>query len=62
VLSLLLVHREKTGLVRKDFLDSMIELRKRSKRDVQEDTISKKNQKNDPKFGKLSISIITRDG
>jgi hypothetical protein len=57
----MLVLREKTGLVRKDFLDSMIELRNRCKQGVQEDMISSKNQKNDPKFGKLNIAII-RDG
>jgi hypothetical protein len=50
--------REKTGLVRKDILDWMIELRNRGKRDAQDAKVSAKNQRNYTKFGKLNINFI----
>lgn len=43
-------YREKTGLVRKDILDWIIELRNRGKREAQSDNVSEKNQRNGPKF------------
>ncbi|PNF21100.1 hypothetical protein B7P43_G05546 [Cryptotermes secundus] len=43
-------YREKTGLVRKDFLDSMIELRRRGKTHIKEDMKSAKKPKNEFKL------------
>jgi hypothetical protein len=62
LLSSIFVLREKTGLVRKDFLDSLIELRNRGKRDAQEDKLSAKNPKSELSFGKLDITFIIRAG
>jgi hypothetical protein len=62
LLLLVFVSREKTGLVQKDFLDCMIELRNRSKRAVQKATVSAKNPKNDLTFRKLIITIRIREG
>jgi hypothetical protein len=56
------VFREKTGLVRKDLLNCMIELRNRSKEVVQDATVSAKNPKSDPTFRKLNITIRISDG
>jgi hypothetical protein len=55
------VSREKTALVRKDFLDCVIELRNRSKGVVQDATISAKNPKKDLTFRKLIITTGIRD-
>jgi hypothetical protein len=62
LLPLLLVFREKSGLVRKDFLDCMIELRNRRKGEIQDATVSAKNAKDDLTFRKLIITIRIRDG
>jgi hypothetical protein len=62
LLPLVFVFREKTGLVRKDFLDCMIELRNRNKGLLQDATVSAKNPKNDLTFRKFKITIITRNG
>jgi hypothetical protein len=45
--------REKNGLVRKDILDLIIELRNTGKKNVQDAMVSADNQKSDPKFGKF---------
>jgi hypothetical protein len=58
LLSFFFVLRKKTGLVRKDFLDSMIELRNRGIRDVQSERLSAINPKNELNFGKFNI--VTR--
>jgi hypothetical protein len=47
--------RKKTGLVRKDFLDWLIALRNRGKKDVQDETVSAKKTNSDNKFGTLNI-------
>jgi hypothetical protein len=62
LLSLIFFLREKTGLVRKDLLDCMIELRNRAKGMVQDKTESAKNLKNHLEFGKLNITVIIREG
>ncbi|XP_021925292.1 cytochrome P450 6j1-like [Zootermopsis nevadensis] len=46
-------YREKNELIRNDFLDSIIEMRNKWKRSVQEDKIPAKSQENDSHFGKL---------
>jgi hypothetical protein len=61
LLSLISVFREKTGLVRNDILDWMIELRKRGKINDEDNKLSANNLKNGPKFGKFSITVIERE-
>lgn len=58
LLFLIFSFREKTGLVRKDILDWIIELRNRGKRGAQDVMVSAENPKNDPKFGKLHVTFI----
>jgi len=50
--------REKHGLVRNDFLDSMMELRKAGKDDVQGDMQSAKNANIGVTFSKLQQNVI----
>ena len=47
------VIREKHGLVRNDFLDCMMELRKREDDDAQEDVQNAENVKNGHTFRKI---------
>jgi len=50
--------REKHGLVRNDFLDCMMELRKASKDEVQGDVPSAKNSNTDATFSKLQQNVV----
>jgi hypothetical protein len=58
LLLLIFFFREKTGLVRKDILDWIIELRNRGKKNAQDDMVSAENSKNGHKFGKFNITFI----
>ena len=52
------VCREKHGLVRNDFLDCMMELRRASKDEAQGDVQSEQNANTGATFGKLQRSVI----
>jgi len=58
---LTLAFREKHGLVRNDFLDCMMELRKASKDDVQGDVQSAKNVNIGVTLSKLQQNVILSD-
>jgi hypothetical protein len=47
--------RETHGVVRNDFLDIMVELRKREKNEAQESMIAEENPKKEPRLRKLSF-------
>ena len=53
--------REKNGLVRNDFLDCMMELRKASKDEVQGDVQSAKNANIGVTFSKLQKNVILNE-
>jgi hypothetical protein len=48
------IYREKNGIVRNDFLDSMMALRNTGKEDLQQNSLSAKNATKDATFGKLT--------
>jgi hypothetical protein len=50
----MLVFREKHGVIRKDFLDCMIELRNKGKKVIEEDKTSGKGRNKNSNFGKLT--------
>jgi hypothetical protein len=55
------IFREKNGVTRNDFLDCMMELRKKEKEDRQEGILSAKNPTRDATFGKLTnVCLILR--
>jgi predicted component of viral defense system (DUF524 family) len=58
---LIFVFREKHGLVRNDFLDCMMELRRASKDEVQGDVQTAKNANPDATFSKLQHNIMLGD-
>jgi hypothetical protein len=62
LLVLIFSFREKTGLVRKDILHWINELRNNGKKTVQDAMVSAENPKNDPKFRKFNIIFIKREG
>jgi hypothetical protein len=49
------IFREKNGILRNDFLDCMMELRKRGKEDHQGTKFSVNNPTNDATFRKLTV-------
>jgi hypothetical protein len=53
-----LIFREKHGLVRNDFLDCMMELRKRGEDEAEEDMQSAENVKKGPTFRKLQPDVV----
>jgi len=57
VIFVTVVFREKHGLVRNDFLDCMMELRRASKDEAQGDVQSEKNANTGVTFGKLQLSV-----
>jgi hypothetical protein len=52
------VYREKNGLVRNDFLDCMMELRKAGKDEAQGDVRSAKKSNTGATFGTLEQNIV----
>jgi len=58
---LTLAFREKNGLVRNDFLDCMMELRKAGKDEQQGDVKSAKNANTGVKFSKLQQNVILNE-
>jgi len=58
---LTLAFREKHGLVRNDFLDCMMELRKASNDEVQGDAKSAKNDNIGVTFSKLQQNVILNE-
>ena len=61
LLFLTIAFREKNGLVRNDFLDCMMELRKASKNEVQGDVQSAKNENIGVTFSKLQQNVILNE-
>jgi len=53
-------YREKHGLVRNDFLDCMMELRKSGKNEAQEDMHSANMAKKDPSFSKQKLILLQK--
>ena len=55
---IIIVFREKYGLVRNDFLDCMMELRQASNGESQGDVQTEKNANAGATFSKLQLSVI----
>ena len=60
-ISVTFAFREKHGLVRNDFLDCLMELRKAGKDEVQGDVQSAENANTDPAFSKLQQNVILNE-
>jgi hypothetical protein len=61
LLSLPSVFRQKHGVLRNEFVDFIMELRKRGKNEAKENTPSTKNPKQDATFRKFKCSIRIRE-